>query len=247
MSFRLPELMGHRGAAGSAPENTLVGIRRAAAEGARWVEVDVMLTGDDQPVLYHDDKLARTTGREGVMAETPMTVLAGLEAGSWFDASFAGEPIPSLEQAIDLIQELGLRLNLEIKPSKGRKIETAEEVMRRLAAVWPANAEPPLISSFEQDCLRVARDSRPEWPRAFISLKVNRNWRKILAELGCQAFHVYWKRTGRSQVKAVKEAGYGFACFTVNDPAIAAKLWGWGVDCMITDYPGRILAAREVA
>ena len=58
----LPLVMGHRGALAHAPENTLASLARAADEGADWVEFDVMLTVDDVPVLFHDDKLARTTG-----------------------------------------------------------------------------------------------------------------------------------------------------------------------------------------
>ena len=53
--------MGHRGAAAVAPENTLVSLRQAGEMGATWVEFDVMLTGDDRPVLFHDDSLARIT------------------------------------------------------------------------------------------------------------------------------------------------------------------------------------------
>ena len=70
-SLRLPKVMGHRGAAGLAPENTLASIRKVAECGLDWVEFDVMLAGDGVPILYHDDTLDRTTGRDGLVAETP--------------------------------------------------------------------------------------------------------------------------------------------------------------------------------
>ncbi len=101
--FALPRVMGHRGAAAQAPENTLAGLRRAAELGARWVEFDVRLTGDGVPVLFHDDLLKRTTGAAGAMATTDYDSVARLDAGAWFGAAFAGEPVPSLEAAVALL------------------------------------------------------------------------------------------------------------------------------------------------
>ena len=68
MDLTFPRFMGHRGAAGLAPENTLASIRKAADQGAPWVEFDVMLTGDGVPVLFHDDSLKRLTGLDVLMA-----------------------------------------------------------------------------------------------------------------------------------------------------------------------------------
>ena len=118
--FQLPRIMGHRGAAGVAPENTLVGLRTAAELGVRWVEFDVMLSGDGVPVLFHDDSLKRTTGCDALMADTPLASLSKLEAGAWFASKFAGEPIPTLEDALSFLLESGISPNVEIKPSTGK-------------------------------------------------------------------------------------------------------------------------------
>ncbi len=241
--LRLPLVMGHRGAAALAPENTLAGIRRAAASGARWVEVDVMLTADDVPVLFHDDKLDRTTGRSGLMAQAPYEAVRGLDAGSWFDRKFSTERVPSLVTACELLLELGLGANIEIKPSKGREVETAEATLAELSRCWPAAAPAPLISSFHRECLEIARRLQPAWPRGFITLRVPRSWRSLLADLDCASFHVYWKRLSAAQARRIKAAGYALACFTVNDAALALRLRNWGVDCMISDDPGAILSA----
>ena len=120
----LARVMGHRGAAGRAPENTLAGLRTAAALGMTWAEFDVMLTGDGVPVLFHDDNLKRTTGRDALMAETSFADLAGLDAGGWFAPEFAGEPLPSLEAALALALQLGLTPNVEIKPTPGTDAAT---------------------------------------------------------------------------------------------------------------------------
>ena len=182
--------MGHRGALASAPENTLASLARAADEGANWVEFDVMLTGDDVPVLFHDDKLARTTGQDGLMAETDYETVRGLEAGAWFDPAFAGEPIPSLEEAVAFLIRRGLRANIEIKPSEGRAIETAEATMATLSRIWPQEAPLPMISAFKPECLEIARRVRPDWPRALIALELAPNWAETLAALDCASFHL---------------------------------------------------------
>src|SRR3546814_2765751 len=80
----LPRVMGHRGAKALAPENTLSSMKAAAEAGATWVEFDVMLTGDGEPVLFHDDTLQRTTGIAGEMARTTFATVRGLDASLGF-------------------------------------------------------------------------------------------------------------------------------------------------------------------
>lgn len=239
----LPPVMGHRGAAAHAPENTLASLARAAEEGASWVEFDVMLTGDDVPVLFHDDKLARTTGQDGLTAETDFEVLHGFDAGSWFGPDFAGEPVPSLAEAVACLTGLGLRANIEFKPSEGRAVETAEAAMVTLSRTWPRDAEPPLISSFKPECLAIARRVQPDWPRAFIALELAPDWAEAARALDCTSYHLYHKVLTKAVARDIKEAGFLLASFTVNEGALARRLRGWGVDCVISDYPGKMLKA----
>ncbi len=79
----LARVIGHRGAMGHAPENTIASIRRAAALGAAWVEVDVRLTADGRLVLMHDATLGRTTDGEGLVQEATLAEIAALDAGAW--------------------------------------------------------------------------------------------------------------------------------------------------------------------
>ena len=243
--FHLPPVMGHRGAAARAPENTLASLQMVADCGVEWVEFDVMLTGDAVPVLFHDDKLARTTGQSGLMAETAYAATRGFDAGSWFGAGFRHEPLPTLEETIAFLLDRGLRPNLEIKPSEGRDRETAEAVMDCMTERWPGAAPLPLISSFKQDCLAIAQARRPDWLRGFITLDLPDNWQEVLEQLGCVSLHIYWKRLTEAQVRAVKEAGYQVACFTVNDIKVARRLRSWGVDCMISDDPCALKTGLE--
>src|SRR6267378_4419963 len=85
-----PRVVGHRGAGTLAPENTLAGIRKAAAMGFGGVEFDVMLSADKVPLLIHDETLDRTTRGRGSVAATPYARLASLDAGAWFSPEYRG-------------------------------------------------------------------------------------------------------------------------------------------------------------
>lgn len=244
--FSLPRVMGHRGAAGLAPENTLAAVRTAAESGLGWIEFDIMLTGDDRPVIFHDDKLDRITGTQGLMAETRLEALARLDAGRWFDPAFAGERVPGLADFLAEALGRGLRVNAEIKPSEGRDRETAEVALAELSRLWPSDVPPPLISSFQPDCLEVALARRPDWPRALVVYDLaKRDWRALLDRFDCVSFHVFHERVDAALVAEIKARGLAMACYTVNDPEEARRLYGLGVDCMITDNPRKILPVAE--
>jgi len=235
--------MGHRGAAGAAPENTLAGLRHAAAIGLSWVEFDVMLTGDGVPVLFHDDMLTRTTGHAAPMAGTPHAVVRTLDAGAWFHADHAGEGVPTLEAALAEVLTLGLRANIEIKPTPGTERETAVAALEVLIRCWPPDRPPPLISSFKRASLAVALERAPQWPRALIVRRPPRDWRRAAVDLQCSAVHASARWLSKRRVAEIKQAGYGVAAFTVNDPSRARKLIARGVDCLITDEPALILTS----
>lgn len=243
MSLELPRIMGHRGTAAWAPENTLASIRKAAELGATWVEFDVMLSGDGRPVLFHDDNLKRLTGLDAWVAETPYGKLKTLDVGARFASEFAGETMPSLEAALDLVWALGLNANIEIKSTPGRDVETAEAALKVVAGAWSQDRPPPLISSFSRMSLAAARVLQPDWPRGLIARRVPKDWPSVLAALGCASLHLGARRLDRVSVARIKRAGYLVAVFTVNQERRARQLMQWDVDCLITDAPDRIATA----
>ena len=146
-----PPVIGHRGAAGHAPENTLASLRAAAALGVRWVEFDAKLTGDGQVVLFHDETLERTTDGSGPVADMALEDLRALDAGGWFGEPFRGERIPTLSETLAVLGELKLGANVEIKPDPGREEATGDTVARILAREWPRDLPPPIVSSFKAE------------------------------------------------------------------------------------------------
>ncbi len=240
--MNLPKVIGHRGAAATAPENSLAGFRHAKSVGASWVEFDTQLSADKRCIVFHDDKLDRTTDGSGSVDDTDFAAIRRLDAGTWFDPAFAGERVPSLKETLSLLLELGLNPDIEIKPAEGREVETAAAVIAETMAIWPTDAPPPIISSIQHDCLRVAHEMAPHWPRGLVCFRFPRNWRALLESLACDVFICKDRLLSRRRVDEITGAGYALMAFTVNKPRRAATLLSWGVSSLITDRPEDILA-----
>lgn len=225
-------VIGHRGAAGTAPENTLNGIREAARQGARWVEFDVKLTHDGVPVLFHDESLARITGAAGRLAGISLADLRRLDAGG-------GEIVPTLAEAVGLLADLGLGANVELKPSPGREAGTG----RLVGAALRKAGIPLLISSFSERALLAVRAVAPDLPRALLVGAIPRDWRWRLIRVGAETLHCRAHGLRRARVVELAAASVALRCYTVNDPGEARRLRRWGVSGVFTDFPGRLLAA----
>ena len=235
-----PRVLAHRCGGALAPENTLAGLDAAVRLGCRGVEFDVMLAADHVPVLIHDETLERTTNGRGRVADTPWDALRRLDAGGWFDERFAGEPLPSLQDAAARCIELGLAVNLEIKPAAGFEAETGQVAARVAFACWRDAALPPLLSSFSESALLAAAGEAPRLPRGLLVEQVPEDWRARCQRVGAVALHANHAALDAGIVADVRAAGLWLACYTVNDPARAAALFAWGVDCVITDHPDRV-------
>ena len=93
----------HRGFSAAAPENTSVAVRKGMAVGADGCEFDVRLSRDGVVVLMHDATVDRTTDGTGRVAELTLADLRRLDAGSWKDAEFRGERVPTLGEALSMM------------------------------------------------------------------------------------------------------------------------------------------------
>lgn len=235
-------MIGHRGAAARAPENTLAGFRKAAELGVEWVEFDVRLSLDDALVVFHDDRLERVTDGSGPVGATPLAELRARDAGVSFGGAYRGERIPTLEEALELLRGLGLSFNLEMKAEAGRERALAELVARTLERAWPANGVRPLVSSFETPALAAFGRRAPEIPRAYLVKELEAGWRAEAERLGASAVVCDHRRLSPEGARAVKAAGLPLAVYTVNHPSRAETLFAWGVDGIISDAPDAILA-----
>jgi glycerophosphoryl diester phosphodiesterase len=237
----LPQVIGHRGAAARAPENTLAGFRLAKSLGCAWIEFDVRLTGDEALVVCHDDRLERTTSGRGAISKLPLAAIRDVDAGSWFDPRFAGERVPTLGETLMLCQELGLGANVEIKAERGRGAATAAAVTALLRQ-FTGERPPVLISSFLSDAVAEATQRAPEIPRGMLWRKVPRDCSRIAESFGCATINADQRYLSETIVADIEAAGYPVLAYTVNDPARARQLFGWGVTSVFSDVPDIMLA-----
>ena len=239
--LELPPVIGHRGAAAAAPENTLASIAKAHELGCRWVELDAKLSFDKIALLMHDERLERTTNGSGQVADHSAADLQRLDAGSWKGADFAGERIPRLAEAIALMARLGMGANIEIKPCPGREIETGRAVALELRRRWPRGLG-LLVSSFSAASLEAARAVAPELPRGLLVEAPPPDWTATVRRLGCVSLHPWYEDTEPETIAAARELGIAVLVYTVNDARRAAELLEAGVASCITDVPDRLLA-----
>lgn len=238
--FPPPRIIGHRGAAALAPENTLAALRVAAAAGADWVEFDVQATREGCPVLLHDTRLERTTDGYGIATDRTMAEIARLDAGRWFGRAFRGEAVPRLEAALAVVAELGLGAVIEVKAAPGDGPRTMRAALGALAP----NAAPDrhILSSFDEDALVVAAEMAPSLPRALILKSMVPDWRDRAERLRCSALHIGERGLDPAEV-AVAAAVLPLRAYTVNEPERAQTLFAWGVAAVFTDCPDVLVSA----
>ena len=229
-----PRVVAHRGGGSLAPENTLAGFRIGAHYGHKMAEFDAKLSADDVAFLLHDDTIDRTSNGHGSAASLKYDAIAKFDAGSWLDPRFAGERMPTLAEVADLVEQLGMLVNLEIKPSRGHESRTGDRIAREAAQLWSGRT-PPLLSSFSEEALTAARTAAPGLPRALLLARVPENWQERAERFKCVSVHVEHHALDAGIVQAVKAAGFRLMAYTVNDVARARTLVEWGVDSICTD------------
>jgi glycerophosphoryl diester phosphodiesterase len=241
MMWPYPRCLAHRGGGTLAPENTLAGVKRGIAAGFRAIEYDVMLARDGVPVVMHDPHLGRTVAGRGKVFDHDALALAAMDAGSWFGPDYAGEPVPLFAEFAQFCKAHGVWMNIEIKPAPGFDEQTGSVVARMTAALFADElaagelARVPLLSSFSEAALACARRDAPQVPRALLLDRLPPDWAERARALDAVAIHTNHRHLDRAHAAAVKAAGFGLFCYTVNDPDRARELRGWGVDAFCTD------------
>ncbi len=234
----LTPVVAHRGASGSAPENTRAAIELAARQGARWAEVDVTISADGIAVIHHDADLVRCSDGSGLVIQKRLSELKQLDAGSWFSPDFRDERMLTLTELLALANQLELGLNLEIKPTIGREPETVWAISQALLQV--PFEQPLLFSSFSIHALQSARRHMPHITRGLNVEAIPADWQHRLEEADCAGLHFAKEFFDGQQVQAIRAAGYHCMVFTVNDPDEARQLLQAGVDAVFTDFPQRL-------
>lgn len=241
-------LIGHRGIAARAPENTMASFQLAAEEGINWIEFDVQLTADHFLVIFHDDTLNRTTNGKGLVYKQNLEQLLQLDAGSWFDAKFSNQRILELATTLPTLLKLNLQLNIELKvpefPPPGHLYRFALIFAQTIQSIWPANRPEPLVSSFNWSLLDAVRTYLPSIPIGYLSDTCTFSMMDTVipihnAALHCNAQALNPALTDYAQVNSLPLLAY-----TVNEAKLARELLAQGLFALFSDDPSRL--AKEI-
>ncbi|WP_028024151.1 glycerophosphoryl diester phosphodiesterase [Enterovibrio calviensis] len=239
-------LFAHRGMSSLAPENTLSAFALTPKHGLNWIECDVDVLADGTVVISHDDSLDRCTDRPGSLYDLTVDDLADIDAGSWFSDDYIGEPIPTFDQFIDLVNVHKLNVNVEIKSCTAgwahteRLLDGVVEGLTRLH-----KDRDLLVSSFNPLALAEFKRRCPDIAVACLFSKeaLEDDWLSIMQ--ACQADTIHVEDEGLTKEKVIEMKGQGFTVnvYTVNQLGRANQLFNWGVDGVFTDvghtFPSR--------
>ncbi len=224
------QIIAHRGYSAAAPENTLAAFRKAIELKPGMIECDIRRTKDGKLVIIHDATLERTTNGSGKVADHTLEELRQLDAGSWFAPEFAGEKLPTLDEAIECIKGSGVKLIIEIKePGTEDDVVTAlydhgmqdqsmlcsfhYQVGVRMPQLAPEIMFSPIIAPKEE----VGQDEA-------VALADE------AATVNGSVFAVHYKAITPALVKATHTANMLMEAWTVDDPDEVLRLAEMGVD-----------------
>ena len=241
-------VIGHRGSGAMAPENTLAAIRLALRQGADYVENDIMRTKDGRLVITHDLSLARTTDVEQVfpdrtsyqVADYTLAEIKQLDAGSWFGAEFAGQRILTLREWVEAVGSSAGML-LEAKdPWAFPGIETdIDKELRSIPTFVQALRKGKVImQSGDEPWLRAYNQLAPDVPVALLYYTRPTDEQLVSASTWLDAVNPALGNIDQAIVDRTHQLGLKTYVWTVNHGSDMNRGIDWGVDGIITDYPG---------
>jgi glycerol kinase/glycerophosphoryl diester phosphodiesterase len=242
MAERAFSIIGHRGAAACAPENTAASLRAGLAAGADAIEVDVCACSDGRVVLLHDLTLDRTTSGRGPLHGLPWDRVAGLDAGTWFSSRFAGEPPIDLDAAL-AIARARVPLVIEVKhKDEACDAATLAGVLDALART--GGTKGIVLSSAHWPLLEMV----PALRRALtVSLRAKDDPFAWASRIGAVELHVNRRLCSPAFVARARASGLRVLAYTVNRASELAPLLAAGVDGAFSDDPAGLRRALERA
>ena len=233
VSANIPFIVAHhRGYSSVFPDNTLAAFAGALDIGVDYIELDVQLSRDGQVIVMHDDSLKRTTGVDGSPTEFTVEELAGLDAGSWFDASFAGEKIPTLEEALNLVRDTECGVYLELKDIGETEgfVEAVLEVAEKCGMTQRC-----LFASFQYDYLARLKELDGNLATLY---NTSSGKTSLPEEFPADYYGLNLDTIRQETVKAIHEAGKQAFVWTVNTPSQMTNVQAMGIDGIVTNDPG---------
>ncbi|EGQ9975234.1 glycerophosphoryl diester phosphodiesterase [Vibrio vulnificus] len=233
-----PMIVGHRGVAGSYPENTRVSVQAAIDLGLSWVEIDVQPTKDNVLVVCHDHTIDRCSNGKGRVDAYSLKELQAIDFGGWFDEAFASEQIMTLESLLNLAAEYDLGLNIEVKVDNHDVGKVALN-LKNLLDKSPLTADKILLSSFSHDIILQLHQHCPGYKLGVLSERLSQRDRQVLKEVNAFSCNLNYRWITEKHIRDLKTGGYQIWCYTVNQADKFRYLDK--VDAIFSDYPERFI------
>ncbi len=244
-------LIGHRGASGEAPENTLAAFELALAEGADGIEFDVHLSSDGVPVVIHDARLERTTNGSGSVIEHTLRSLRCLDAGTWFNRrwpalahpDYAREKISTLEETLDWVKQRRCPTFVEIK--RGRK--PYPRIESKVLEAVHGTATGPLVTIISFELRALARLRRLD-SKIRLGMDFTRPLLAVLRarRLRASAVLPHWAFASERLIRRAHENGLEIVVWGLDRERAARRLIAQGVDGIISNFPARLAELRRL-
>jgi glycerophosphoryl diester phosphodiesterase len=231
------EIIAHRGAAGSRPENTLSAVEQALEEKADWVEIDVQESADGEVVVAHDSDFMKLAGVDLKVWDATMADLAEIDIGSWFDPNYAGERTPTLRDVLLTVRGRG-KVIIELK-YYGHDVELEARTARIVEDTVMADSVS--VMSLKYPGIQKMHALRPDWPYGVLAATAIGN----LAALEADFLAV---NTGQVSLRLIRKAhaqGKKVYAWTVDDPLTMSRMISMGVDGLITNEPALARTVME--
>lgn len=240
-------VIAHRGASYYAPENTMSAFRLAHKMNADMIELDVQLSKDGIPVVFHDAKLNRHSNGKGLVSSFLFDELQQLDAGKWFSIEFQGEKIPSLEEVLKWAAGKIL-VNIEIKKEavSDSPEEGVEEKVVELVHQTDIKKN-IIISSFDYRAIKRIKKMDSELLTGLLYDKKSSEKKGLLEmmdDFGADFFHCSKSEMSKKWRAELDGSGKRFMIYTVNRKKAIQKWIGKGAFGIFSDKPNLL---REVA
>ncbi|NHN32902.1 glycerophosphodiester phosphodiesterase [Paenibacillus agricola] len=235
-------IIGHRGAAGEAPENTLGSFQLALEQKAEALELDIHESADGELIVCHDATVDRTTNGSGEISLMTVEELRKLDAGSWFAAHFSAEKLPLLEEIFVLVPA-EIMINIEVKCAYSDRLQ-----QRLLQLIEQYNRlDSVVVSSFNHKILVKLKRAEPQLKIGLLYSANFQSHRQMAASAGIEVYslHPAYRLIDAEDVGDAVQNGLRVYPYTINAEDELKKALATGVSGIITDYPGRLRALRE--
>ncbi|MDX5474309.1 MAG: glycerophosphodiester phosphodiesterase [Bacillaceae bacterium] len=236
------KIFGHRGSAGTHPENTMISFQQAFKDGADGIELDVQLSKDGVPVVIHDEKLNRTTDGKGFVKDFTVDELKEFNAVYKFKDEFTCSEIPTLVEVLDWVKDTDILINIELKNGvisyKGME-EKVVELVRQYKL-----EKRVIFSSFNHYSIVLLKKIAPEIERAVLYMEgLYKPW-EYAKWVGAQSIHPYIYAAPTEIIIESQANGVKVRPFTVNDEQVMQRLFADNCASFFTDYPKKAVQLK---